>query len=112
MLLLLLIPAILSLLALAAHWLRDANYPMVLLFLAVCLLLALVQRPWVKRLTQIVLVIGFFIWIHTAWNLAQDRMNIGQPWLRGFCILAGVGIFALISAALLQFHGPRSQSRR
>ena len=61
---LLLLPAILSFLALAAHWLHAGNLLLAAASIAMCFLL-LVPRRWVARLAQMVLILSDGVWALT-----------------------------------------------
>lgn len=101
MTLLRLLPAILSLLILAAHFLRRDSLLFVgLVFL--CLALLFVRQRWAVRLIQIVLTVGFFEWLFTLTGLLVDRLDAGEPWLRMTLILGGVALLTLVSALLFQ----------
>ena len=92
-----LLPVILSMLVLGAHYLRYANMTEV----AVCVLLPfllLLRRRFVVRVFQIALLIAAFIWTDTVLNLVEMRQQIGYAWTRMAIILAGVILFTLASA--------------
>ena len=97
---LLLLPAILSFLMLAAHWLRVDNPGLAGVTLALAVLL-LVPRWWVVRIAQVVLGLAFVIWLLTIWGIIQDRMEEGKPWQRAALILLGVASLNLVAMALL-----------
>lgn len=103
----LLAPA-LALLLLAAHFYRAAAWPLVLLTLGLLGLLAL-RRRWVPRLLQVALLAGAGEWLWTAALLAQQRLALGQPWLRMALILGGVALLTL--AAALVFRSAALKSR-
>ena len=96
-----LVPAVLSLVLLAAHLLRAGHIPLVLVALAVAGLL-LVRRPWAVRLVQWVLVAGALEWLRTLLLLVEQRRLIGVPYTRMAVILGAVAAFTLASAALLK----------
>lgn len=103
-----LIPVVLSLLMLGAHFLRSANY----LLLGGCLLLILlllVQRPISARIVQIALVLGAVEWVHTAYVFVAVRSAHGMPWTRLAVILGAVSLFTLASA--LVFHTKTLRAR-
>lgn len=96
-----LIPAILSLLVLGAHFLRAGNVAaLVLVFVALGLLA--VRRPLAARLAQGALVLGALEWVRTLVGLATLRAAMGEPMLRMVLILAGVATFTLLSALAFQ----------
>jgi hypothetical protein len=105
---LILIPAILSLLALAAHFLRMDSLPLAVLCLLV-IGLALTPRRWAVRVAQVVLALGVVEWGFTLLGLVAQRQQQGRPFLRGAIILAAVGALAGVSAWLLQKRVRRLQ---
>lgn len=95
------LPALLSLLTLAAHFFRQGAFPLVMLVLAVPFLL-FVPRPWAARVVQLSLSLGALSWILTASGLIEERLLRHQPYLRMVVILGGVTLFTLFSALLLE----------
>ncbi len=105
---LLILPAVLSLLLLGAHFLRDGVVVLVAACAGLCLLL-LIARPWVARVVQAALVLGSLEWIRTLVVLALQRQHAGLPWLRMAVILGAVAALALLAAWL--FQRPRLAAR-
>jgi hypothetical protein len=101
---LLLAPAVLSLLVLAAHVLRAG-----VLFAVIALILLIpvlgLRRPWVPRMFQGVLVLGALEWVRTLLALKSARIAMEQPYGRMVAILGGVALFTLLAATL--FEAPR-----
>jgi glucose-6-phosphate-specific signal transduction histidine kinase len=98
---LLLTPAVLASLALAAHFLRRGQ----LLPCAVCVALvalAFVRRPWSRRVWQGLLGIGSLMWLATLSAIARQRIHDGESWTRTAVILGAVAGFTLVAAALLE----------
>lgn len=95
------LPIILSLVVLAAHFLRGGCLPLALALLALAALLA-VRRPWVARLLQMVLTLGALEWIRTLVTLAMERSERGEPFLRMALILGVVAAVTLGSALLFE----------
>lgn len=95
------IPIVLSLVVLAAHFLRAGCLPVALAVLALLGVLA-VRRPWVPRLIQVVLTLGALEWIRTLVTLAIQRSDQGEPYLRMALILGGVATVTLGSAFLFE----------
>jgi glucose-6-phosphate-specific signal transduction histidine kinase len=98
---LLLTPAVLSSLVLAAHFLRRGQ----LLPCACCVALvalAFVHRPWARRVWQGFLGLGVLVWLQTLSSVARTRLEHGEPWLRPALILGGVAAFTLLAAVLLE----------
>jgi hypothetical protein len=96
-----LIPVVLSLLVLGAHFLRAGNTLMVGTCLALLCLL-FVRKPLAARLLQAALLLGALEWIRTLAALAGGRMDAGQPYLRMAVILGIVAAVTGLSALLFQ----------
>ena len=94
---LLLLPVILSILVLAAHFLRAGNILALVGLLMLLPLLAL-RRGWVAAVARYTLWLGTGVWVYTALAIAADRIPLGQPWLRAALILGGVAILTLLSS--------------
>ncbi|HVT88700.1 MAG TPA: hypothetical protein VHD56_07610 [Tepidisphaeraceae bacterium] len=104
----LLLPVILSLLVLAAHFLHAGNLVMVV----ACLLLPwllLVRKSWTVRVIQIVLVLAAFEWLRTMVVLMNERQVAGEPWIRMVIILGAVMLFTVASG--LVFAAPKLKRR-
>jgi hypothetical protein len=98
------IPIVLSLIVLAAHFLRSGGLLVALGVLGLLALLA-IRRPWVARVLQVVLIVGAFEWVRTLVTLAMWRNEQGEPFLRMAVILGVVAAVTLASALL--FETPR-----
>ncbi len=105
---LLLLPAILSFLLLAAHFLRSGNYLAVLGLLALIPLLAL-RRPWVALVARATLWLGAGVWLYTGALFTVQRLRLGEPYLRMVLILGGVALFTALSS--LVFSSTRLRRR-
>jgi hypothetical protein len=101
MVILLLSPTILSLLIFGAHLFRNGAIPLVLAVL-LSLPLLLVERGWVARFFQALLLVVALEWARSAFVLALERDEAGQPWLRAVLILAAVALFALFAGVLFE----------
>lgn len=88
---------VLSLLVLAAHFLREGSFFVVALILASPFLL-LVPRSWAGWTLRIVLIAGTLVWTSTALQLMMNRMESGAPWIRMLCILGTVALVTGLSA--------------
>lgn len=95
----LLLPVLLSLLAICAHFYRADDLPLVGVALA-CVPLLLVRRPWAARVVQLVLILSALEWVWTASTLVELRERMGQPWHRLAAILGGVALFTVLSAGV------------
>ncbi len=97
---LLVIPALLSTLLLAAHFFRAENVPGMIASLLILPIL-IIPRPWARRTAQILLVIGALEWIRATIQFVQIRQAMGAPAGRLMIILGAVAAFTVLSAALL-----------
>ena len=99
---------VLALLLLAPHFYRAAAWPWLLLTLALLPLLAL-RRTWVPRVLQVALLAGAAEWVWTAALLAQQRLALGQPWLRMALILVAVALVTLAAALVFRSTGLKAR---
>jgi len=92
-----LLPALVCLVAFGAHliWIRMAVLVLVIPFL-LCVLF--IPRGWVARFFQLLLALIAIEWVHAAVELAIERREAGEPWLRAVIILAGMAAFNLFAA--------------
>ena len=92
---------ILSSILLAAHFSRvDIDWLTV-----ICLLIPFcffIKKRWLLRAYQVYLLAGAVIWSHRTIQLANIRLDAGQPWLRMAVILGVVAFYTLISAIILE----------
>jgi len=102
-----LLPVALSLLLLAAHFLRVGAYPAVAALLCLIPLLGL-RRRWVPRVEQSVLWLGAAFWLYTILRFTAERLRFGQPWLRMALILGGVASFTALSSLVFRSNGLRA----
>lgn len=98
---LLYLPIVLSLLLLAAHFLRYGN-TLVVIAVALSAGLLLVRRAWAARVMQLVLAVGALEWLRTLVMLVQERMVLGESYLRMAIILAVVAAITAAAALLFQ----------
>ena len=103
-----LLPVIISLLLLGAHFLRAGQSILVTASLLLIIPL-LLRNAWVPRLIQLVLVLGAVEWLRTLYNVAQIRMDMGMPWTRMALILGGVALFTALSG--LVFRSKKLRAR-
>jgi len=92
-----LLPAVLALLVLAAHFYRAGVAFLVPACIGLVLLLA-VRLAWVPRAVTVALVLAALEWLRTLLVLADARLEAGQPWLRLAVILGSVAILTLVAA--------------
>ena len=91
-----LLPAILALLLLGAHFLHDGLVYLVPLCVGLAVLL-FVRLRWVPTLVSLVLLLAGIEWLRTLYVLASVRIGAGQPYLRLVLILAGVAILTWLA---------------
>ena len=96
-----LLPVILSYLLLGAHFYRAGLTALTTACIALLFLL-FVPKPWVARLTQIVLVLGALEWLRALYYFAAMRSAFGEPWARLALILGAVALFTALSALVFQ----------
>lgn len=105
-----LLPVILSLLLLGAHFSRH-NMGFLIIVPLVLLGLLFLREGWVARLIQWVLVLAGLEWLRTAVVLALQRQDLGMPWARSAVILGAVCLFTLASALVFRSAGLRKRYR-
>jgi hypothetical protein len=108
MTLLLLAPALISALLLAAHFLRGGNVVLAVAALAATGL-AGVRRAWAARALQAGLLLASAEWCRTLLRIGAERRAAGGPWLRMSLILGAAAAVALIAALL--YETPRLAAR-
>jgi hypothetical protein len=96
-----LLPVILSLLLLGAHYYRAGFIPVVAIMGAGVLML-LIRRPWAARIVQILLCVGGIEWIRTTFGLVMMRQSMGMPWVRLALILGGVALLSFCSVFIFR----------
>jgi len=96
-----LIPVILSLLVLGAHFLRSGPFALVVVALVLIGLTA-VPRGWAARTVQVALVLGALEWVRTLVALATARSRMGLPSTRLVMILGAVVLVTAASAWVFQ----------
>ncbi len=100
-------PAFLSLLALAAHFLRGGHLVLAGLSLGAVALLT-VRRRWAGAVLQVYLALGVAVWALQAWVIAQARIERGEPYGRMLLILGLVAAVSGLSALLLRGRRARA----
>lgn len=91
-----LLPVILSILLLSAHYFR-AGFVVLVIVISSSLLLLLIRKPWVVRVIQVELVIGGIEWIRTTIHLVLMRQSMSMPWIRLAIILGSVSLLTFCS---------------
>ena len=93
----LLLPAVLALALLAAHFYRAGLVPLVPTCIGATALL-FVRLPWVRYLAIGSLLLASAEWIRTLVVLVGERAAAEEPWLLLAAILGGVAAFTLLAA--------------
>ena len=96
-----LMPTVVALLTLAAHFARYSFYPLSLV-LVLMLGLLLIPRRWVSRTMQVVLCLAVLEWTTVLYDVAQQRAMDGRDARKSGVILGGTAAFTLLAAALYQ----------
>ena len=92
-----LLPVILSMFILSAHFLRYYN----MVEVAICIglpFLLFIRRKYIVWILQAGLLVAVGVWITTVMNLVEMRQHLGAAWMRMAFILGGVILFTLASA--------------
>lgn len=103
-----LLPVIVSYLLIAAHFLRSGQTIVAALLLCAPLML-LVRKTWVPGFTQVVLLLAALEWLRTLINIAQLRMQMGEPWTRMAVILGVVVLFTAASGLVFRSKALRAR---
>jgi hypothetical protein len=106
-----LLPAGLSALVLAAHFLRAGNSALLLASLSLIALM-FVRRAWAARAIQVGLLLGTLEWLRTLLFLVAVRKQAGEPFVRLAVILGAVAAVTGASALVLQTRALRQHFGR
>ncbi len=101
-----LLPVIVSLLLMAAHFYRAGLLPVAALVLVVPCMLFVPQR-WVVRTIQALLVVGSIKWIVTLLKLVSMRQAMNMPWIRLALILGSVSMITFGSIFIFRLKSLR-----
>ncbi len=96
-----LVPVVLALAVLAAHFYRSGELAGVAVAVVLAALL-FVRRPWAAWIVQAGLALGAIEWLRTMAGLIALRESMGAPYLRLALILGGVAL--LTAACVLVFR--------
>jgi len=103
-----LVPVILSILFIGAHFLRAGNSVLVAISL-VLLCCLFIRHPLTVRLMQLALFLSTIEWVHIGLILTSARSDAGLPWGRLAIIL---GVVALLSfASIFVFYTKALKNR-
>lgn len=101
------LPALLSLLLLAASALRRGEWGLTAALAILCLL-AFTRRDWLRPVLMAALAWGVLVWLDTTRTLVNFRLMAGMPWLRLAMIMGGVIALNCIALFLLNTKKARS----
>ncbi len=109
--------SVVTFISIAAHFLREDNFPLFALCLAAPLLL-LVRQRWSPVILGGLAYAAAATWLWTAWDVVILRRALGQPWHRAAAILICVAAISVLAGALLhrgairdRFHARCSSTR-
>ena len=98
------LPAVLSLLLLAAHFLfHGGNLVLAIGSVGLCALL-FSRKRWPLYIVQAVLALAAIEWLFTTYDLVQKRQQGGHEWVRAASILLGVACLNVVAAGLLRLR--------
>lgn len=103
-----LLPVILSMLILTAHFLR-AGYMILVILIISSLLFLFIRSSWIVRLIQVELILGGIEWIRTTFMLVNIRLANNLPWERLVIILGSVAAFTILSALVFNFKALKTR---
>ena len=103
-----LLPVLVSILLLAAHFFRAGQVILVFVLLGLLPLL-MVRKYWVPWVMQMVLLLGAAEWLRTLAFVAQMRIEYDRPWTRMAIILGAVALTTACSG--LVFRGKALRKR-
>jgi len=93
--------SMLSLLMLSAHFLRSNNYGMAIVFLVIIYFL-FSKKQWMLNILSVILMLGVYEWIITAYDIYSQRILIGGNTTRMIIIFIVVIIITLFSGIFIQ----------
>jgi len=92
-----LLPIILSLLIVSAHYSRNGNTHMTFAMMLLPFIL-LIKKKWIVYVSSAFLIFTGLIWFETTYKFVQMRQTMGLPYLRLMAILGTVAFLSVISA--------------
>jgi uncharacterized PurR-regulated membrane protein YhhQ (DUF165 family) len=103
-----LLPVIISLLLLAAHFMY-AGQTVLIFFMLLLPLLLILKETWIPRVFQLVLLLGAVEWLRTLMVLAQTRISFGEPWIRMAVILGFIALLTVLSGLVFRSKSLRKR---
>ncbi|MCB0283151.1 MAG: hypothetical protein H6627_04650 [Calditrichae bacterium] len=95
-----LIPAIISYLIVAAHFFRNGQWVLTILFFIAPFFL-IIKKDWILKSIQWLLYAAALNWVFVTYGFVYHRVVSGDPWQRLILIMLGVLAFMIFSAVLL-----------
>jgi hypothetical protein len=105
---LLVLPSIVAVITLAAHYARFGAYFVSVLLLALLPLL-LIDRKWVARMMEVVLALAALEWVLILVDVIGQRNIENRDFSKTAIILGATALFSLVSALL--YETPRLRRR-
>jgi hypothetical protein len=96
-----LLPVILSLLLLGAHYYR-AGLPVLSGLCVGVLFLLFFRKRWIPHLFQGLLILASLEWLRALYFFAAMRIAWNEPWTRLAIILGAVALFTLLSGLVFR----------
>lgn len=96
-----LLPPIMSLLLLSAHFSR-ADMPLLSLVFLIIPLLLFIKKKWIVRSIQTFLILGVLEWIRSIFFYVNQRQEIGESYVRLVIIIGVVALITGLSALVFK----------
>jgi hypothetical protein len=102
-----LLPVILSMMLLGAHFLFHTGLVTIAILPLLFLIPLMFKKTWVPWLTQVALLLGAIEWARTLYVGVSQKSALGQDWLRYAIILGSVAAFTALSCLVFRNRGLR-----
>lgn len=96
-----LLPVMISLLLLNAHFSR-AGFPILSLLFLIFPFFLLIKKQWIVKFLRVVLIIGTLEWIRTLFYYVSQRQEQGEPYFRLVIIIGVVALFTGLSSLIFK----------
>lgn len=97
-----LLPVLICILLLGAHFYR-AGYTGLVIVVALSPLVLFMRQPFAARIMQVVLIAGGVEWVRSTIQLVMMRQSMDMPWIRLALILGTVSLVTFLSALVFRF---------
>jgi polyferredoxin len=101
----------LSILLLAAHFLRYGEWGLCVATVGL-IALTLSRLAWVRWVVITVLASGVMVWADIGMNLINMRLSLGQPWGRLGLIIGGVAVLTAVAGSMMLTEKCRNHFNR